>query len=144
MAAVQSAIRKNDNVVVIAGKDRGSWFIPDVGDEVLVAFEHGDPARPYVIGGLWNGSDSPPDSMDGAGKNNRKVIKSRAGVKITFDDTSGQVQLIIETPGGQKVTSPAVEAGLRLLRRPKVPATLPVAATIREARHPDWRHFLHV
>lgn len=36
------------------------------------------------------------------------------------------------------------EAGLRLLRRPKAPATLPVAATIREARHPDWRHFLHV
>ncbi|MES1971196.1 MAG: phage baseplate assembly protein V [Pseudomonadota bacterium] len=89
---------------LFAGKDRGSWFIPDIGDEVLVAFEHGDPARPYVLGGLWNGSDSPPDSMDGAGKNNRKVIKSREGVKITFDDTSGQVQLIIETPGGQKVT----------------------------------------
>jgi hypothetical protein len=36
------------------------------------------------------------------------------------------------------------EAGLRLLRRPKAPASLPAAAAIREARHPDWRHFLHV
>jgi len=57
-----------------------------------------------VIGGLWNGSDSPPESMDGAGKNNRKVIKSRQGVTITLDDSDGQVQLILETPGGQKVT----------------------------------------
>lgn len=88
---------------LFAGNDRGSWFIPDVGDEVLVAFEHGDPARPYVIGGLWNGSDSAPDSMDGAGKNNRKLIKSRQGIKITLDDSDGQVQLSLETPGGQKV-----------------------------------------
>ncbi len=44
---------------LFAGKDRGSWFMPDVGDEVLVSFEHGDPSRPYVLGGLWNGTDSP-------------------------------------------------------------------------------------
>jgi uncharacterized protein involved in type VI secretion and phage assembly len=89
---------------LMGGNNRGTWFIPDTNDEVLVAFEGGDPRRPYVVGALWNGSDTPPDSMDGAGNNYRKVIRSRNGVKVTLDDTSGQEKLILETPGGQKVT----------------------------------------
>jgi uncharacterized protein involved in type VI secretion and phage assembly len=89
---------------MMGGNNRGSWFIPDVDDEVLVVFEGGDPRRPYVIGGLWNGSDSPPETMDGAGKNDKKVLRSRNGVKVTLDDTTGQEKLILETPGGQKVT----------------------------------------
>lgn len=89
---------------MLGGNNRGSWFIPDVDDEVLVAFEHGDPRRPYVLGGLWNGQDSTPESMDGAGNNYKKVLRSRNGVKITLDDQDGQEQLILETPGGQKIT----------------------------------------
>ena len=89
---------------LMAGNKRGTWFIPDAGDEVLVAFEGGDARRPYVIGALWNGQDKPHESMDGAGKNYRKVIRSRNGVKITLDDKDGQEQFIAETPGGQKLT----------------------------------------
>lgn len=89
---------------LMGGRQRGSWFVPDVDDEVLVAFEGGDPRRPYVLGGLWNGSDSPPARMDGAGRNTRKVLCSRNGVKITLDDEDGREQLLLETPGGQKVT----------------------------------------
>jgi uncharacterized protein involved in type VI secretion and phage assembly len=89
---------------LMAGSNRGSWFIPDVDDEVLVAFEAGDPRRPYVVGMLWNGQDSPPESMDGAGYNYRKVIRSRNGVKVTLDDNDGQENLVLETPGGQKLT----------------------------------------
>jgi len=89
---------------LFAGNNRGSWLIPDVNDEVLCVFEAGDPRRPYVIGGLWNGSDSPPESMDGGGENNLKVVRSRNGVKVTLDDSDGQEKLILETPGGQKVT----------------------------------------
>ena len=48
--------------------------------------------------------DSPPASMDGAGNNYKKVIRSRNGVQITLDDTDGQETLLIETPGGQKLT----------------------------------------
>jgi len=88
---------------MMAGKDRGSWFIPDVDDEVLVAFEEGDPRRPYVVGGLWNSADKPPQSMDNAGHNNLKVLRSRNGVKVTLDDTRGQEKCIIETPGGQRI-----------------------------------------
>jgi len=89
---------------LMAGRDRGSWFIPDVDDEVLVAFEAGDPRRPYVFGALWNGVDTPPESMDGAGNNFIKSITSRNGVKVTLDDQDGQEKLILETPGGQKIT----------------------------------------
>jgi uncharacterized protein involved in type VI secretion and phage assembly len=89
---------------LMGGGNRGSWFVPDVNDEVLVTFEGGDPRRPYVIGGLWNGSDAPPASMDTAGNNYRKVLRSRNGVKVTLDDTDGQEQMILETPGGQKLT----------------------------------------
>ena len=89
---------------LMGGNNRGSWFIPDVNDEVLVVFEGGDARRPYVIGALWNGKDSPPQSMDGAGNNNLKVLRSRNGIKVTLDDTKGRETLILETPGGQKVT----------------------------------------
>jgi uncharacterized protein involved in type VI secretion and phage assembly len=89
---------------MMGGPNRGTWFIPDKDDEVVVAFEGGDPRRPYVLGGMWNGSDSPPESMDGSGNNYKKVICSRNGVKVTLDDTDGTEQLMLETPGGQKVT----------------------------------------
>jgi uncharacterized protein involved in type VI secretion and phage assembly len=89
---------------MMGGNNRGSWFVPDTNDEVLVAFEGGDTRRPYVIGGLWNGSDAPPESMDGAGNNYKKVLRSRNGVKVTLDDQDGQEKLVLETPGGQTVT----------------------------------------
>jgi uncharacterized protein involved in type VI secretion and phage assembly len=89
---------------LMGGNNRGSWFIPDVNDEVLLAFEAGDPRRAYVIGALWNGSDAPPESMDGSGNNYKKVIRSRNGVKVTLDDQDGQEKMILETPGGQKLT----------------------------------------
>ncbi len=89
---------------MMAGSNRGSWFIPDEEDEVLVAFAAGDPRHPIVLGALWNGKDAPPESMDGAGRNDRKVLRSRNGVKITLDDSDGQEKLHLETPGGQKAT----------------------------------------
>jgi len=89
---------------LFGGNNRGSWFVPDVDDEVLVAFEQGDARRPYVLGGLWNGRDQPPESMDKAGNNDKKVLRSRNGVKVTLDDQDGQEKLILETPGGQKIT----------------------------------------
>jgi uncharacterized protein involved in type VI secretion and phage assembly len=87
---------------LMAGKNRGTWFIPDVNDEVLVAFEAGDVRRPYVIGSMWNGTSSPPETMDT--NNNKKLLRSRNGVTITLDDESGQERFIVETPGGQKIT----------------------------------------
>src|SRR2546423_5340544 len=72
--------------VLMAGNHRGTWFIPDVDDEVLIAFEAGNPVRPYVVGALWNGRDAGPTSMDANGRNTIKLVRSRNGVQITLDD----------------------------------------------------------
>ena len=83
-------------VMLGAGKNRGWFFIPEVDDEVLVLFEHGEMDRPVVVGALWNGKDKPPDKNPGG--NPRRVIKSRAGSKIIFDDENDK--LIIEDGAG--------------------------------------------
>lgn len=75
--------------VLMAGKERGTYFLPEVDDEVLVAFEHGDVRFPYVVGALWNGKDKPPLKNDD-GKNNLRLIKSRSGHTIKLNDEDGK------------------------------------------------------
>ena len=88
-------------IMLGAGKNRGWFFIPEKDDEVLVMFEHGDVNRPLVVGALWGGKDKPPDKNPGG--NPRRVLKSRLGSKITFDDD--KKQLIIEDGVGKgKIT----------------------------------------
>jgi uncharacterized protein involved in type VI secretion and phage assembly len=82
----------------MAGKDQGGYFLPEVGDEVLVAFEHGKMEFPYVLGSLWNQHDPPPESNKEEG-NNRRVIKSRSGHVVILDDTNDQEQIIIRDKG---------------------------------------------
>jgi len=83
-----------------SGNDRGILFRPEVGDEVLCTFEHGDIQFPYVLGGLWNGQETPPDSDS---KNNKKMIVTRSGHKITFDDGPSAEKIEIESKSGQKI-----------------------------------------
>lgn len=78
----------------MAGKERGIYFLPEVDDEVLVIFEHGDMRFPYVIGALWNGQDLPPDNNKD-GKNNIRVIKSRSGHIIRLNDEEGKEKIEI-------------------------------------------------
>jgi uncharacterized protein involved in type VI secretion and phage assembly len=75
-----------------AGKDRGAVFLPEVDDEVLIAFEHGDVRFPYVLGALHNGKDTAPFTNDD-GKNDKRIFKSRSGMTLTFDDKSGSEKL---------------------------------------------------
>lgn len=97
----------------MAGNGRGFMYLPEIDDEVVVGFEHGDIHRPYVVGAVWNGLDAPPISqasaIDGSGAVNKRVIKSRAGHTILLDDTSGSEQIsIIDKTGNNKIvlTSP--------------------------------------
>lgn len=77
----------------MAGSDRGLYFLPEIDDEVLVVFDRGDVRFPYVIGALWNGKDSPPET-NSDGKNDIRVVKSRKGHRLTFDDgAKGMVRL---------------------------------------------------
>jgi uncharacterized protein involved in type VI secretion and phage assembly len=100
------------------GKERGYWWIPEIDDEVLIAFEHGDPNRPYLLGGLYNGVDKPPKCHDitstfagegyehGAystsgrdfnedGKNDLRFIRSRSGHLFIFDDKDGEEKITL-------------------------------------------------
>jgi phage protein D len=90
-----------------AGKDRGSMFIPEVGDEVLVAFEQDDPQRPYVLGGLHNGVDTPMTKGttlidSGSGAVNRRSLISRNGHRIDLLDEDGRTEgITAETADGK-------------------------------------------
>ncbi len=85
----------------MAGQERGWVLIPEVGDEVLVAFEREDMRFPYVLGALWNGKAKPPLANDD-GKNDKRVLVSRKKHKLLFDDgTRGVVELTHEK--GRKV-----------------------------------------
>lgn len=88
---------------LMGGAGRGSWFVPEVDDEVLLAFEGGDPRRPYVLGGLWNGVDDPPEQMDDGGRNDIRSFTSRNGLKLTFDDSDGSERIELVTPAGNRV-----------------------------------------
>jgi uncharacterized protein involved in type VI secretion and phage assembly len=87
---------------LFAGNDRGAFWMPDVGDEVVVVFVQGDARLPIVLGGLWNNASPPPETLDS--QNNLKVVRSRNGNRIILDDTSGQEKVIVETPGGNRIT----------------------------------------
>lgn len=77
-----------------AGGSHGHYFVPEVGDEVLVGFEHNNPDKPYVLGGLYHG-DAKPEGMSDK-DNNKKVIQTKSGNKITFDDTPSGEEIKIE------------------------------------------------
>jgi uncharacterized protein involved in type VI secretion and phage assembly len=82
----------------MAGNDRGLYFLPEVDDEVLIAFQHGDVRFPYVVGALWNGKDAPPANNED-GKNNVRMIRSRSGhvIKLNDDDGKETVEIIDST-----------------------------------------------
>ena len=90
----------------MAGDQRGLFLLPEVGDEVLVAFEHGDIGRPFVVGMLWNGKDKEIyDNKSQNGKNNMRGFKSRSGHIFEFcDDKDGKKEKItIKTAAGARV-----------------------------------------
>ncbi|MET0910256.1 MAG: VgrG-related protein [Ilumatobacteraceae bacterium] len=95
-----------------AGNERGVFSLPEVGDEVLVAFDHGDPRLPYVVGGLYNGKDKPPVVAVDNGKVVKRAIVSRNGHKIELDDKDdvmtivtgdGKHRLVIDQKGSKVV-----------------------------------------
>ncbi|NEU81413.1 VgrG-related protein [Nostoc sp. UIC 10630] len=95
-------------VAVGAGPNRGFDCLPEVNDEVLVGFEHGDIHRPYVIGGVWNGKDAPPEKVSDSvtGGVRLRTIKTRVGHVLQFveeDKGSSKKGIRVETTGGHKI-----------------------------------------
>jgi phage protein D/phage baseplate assembly protein gpV len=97
----------------MAGAGIGFYALPEPGDQVLVAFEDGDLGKPYVLGGLWN-AEQPPPAINADGANTTRVIKSRAGHTITFDDTTAAGKLVIEDRAGSTITMNSLDGSMRI------------------------------
>ncbi len=91
----------------------GFYALPEPGEQVLIAFEDGDLARPYVLGSLSNAHALPP-ATNADGKNNKRIIKSRAGHTITFDDTLDVGKLVIEDKHGSSIVMDSTDGSITI------------------------------
>lgn len=82
----------------LAGKQRGLFFMPEKEDEVLVAFDKGDFHHPFIVGFLWNGVDTPPESDP---KN--RVIVTPGGHTLRFEDGDGRKKIILKSSNGHQI-----------------------------------------
>ncbi len=99
--------------VLMAGEDSGTFFLPQVGDEVLVAFSHGEVPEPYIIGCLWNSQDSPPSKVP-TDAVNKRIIRTPGGHEIELDDAAQSITITSATD--QKVTMDAQKIELATAR----------------------------
>jgi phage baseplate assembly protein V len=80
----------------LAGNERGFHFLPEVGDEVLVAFDQGDVKTAFVLGYLWNGVDKVPQTDA-----HKRTLKTVSGHLLEFDDTGGSEKVTLKFKGGE-------------------------------------------
>jgi phage baseplate assembly protein V len=83
----------------LTGGQRGQFFMPEVGDEALVAFEHGDFDHPFVVGFLWNGVDKPPET-----EVQNRVILTPGGHTLRFEDKDGSRKVVLKSTDGHHLT----------------------------------------
>lgn len=81
-----------------ADDDQGFLVFPAVDTQVVVAFEAGDLRRPYIVGSAWNGAEAQPESPQSA--NNKRLIKTRSGSLLEFDDTDGAAKVTLSMASG--------------------------------------------
>jgi len=84
-----------------ADDDQGFEVLPAVDTQVVVAFEAGELRRPYIVGSAWNGSEAMPESP--AEPNNKRLIKTRSGSLLEFDDTDGAAKVTVSMKSGHKL-----------------------------------------
>ncbi len=100
----------------MAGKENGTLIIPEVNDEVLIAFQLGDISQPFIVGSLWNDKNKPPAGKDD--KNNVRKIVSRAGHELTFSDKQGDESVSIVTKKGLKLEMTDKDETIKLQDKP--------------------------
>ena len=113
----------------LAGPDRGAFFMPEIGDQVLVAFHRGNFEHPYVIGFLWDGGSKPPETDTKNriiltpgnhtlrfedGNNKKIIIRSSSGHEVTLDDSSGAQSITVKTAGNQQLVLEDVTQSIKL------------------------------
>ena len=111
---------------LMAGSQRGTFFIPQVGDEVVVGFNHGDIREPFVIGALWNTIDKPP-SLSPMDSISKLIIRTPLRQEIMFDDTQQSITIsnpaqyaLSLGPTSSKLASAAASVSLDLAGNVKI------------------------
>jgi uncharacterized protein involved in type VI secretion and phage assembly len=105
------------------GQRRGSYLLPEVDDEVLVAFRHGDLGYPYVLGFVWSEKDPPPEETP---RLNRRELRSKRDSRLVFDDTQGRESVTMRTRNGFQVT---VDEGAKQVRISESTSQLEIKVT---------------
>jgi uncharacterized protein involved in type VI secretion and phage assembly len=95
-----------------ADDDQGFEVIPEVDSQVIVAFEAGVLTRPYIIGACWNGKEKLPQNPEAA--NNKRLIKTRSGSLLEFDDTDGAAKITLSTQSGHTLVLDAGAQEIKL------------------------------
>jgi phage baseplate assembly protein V len=86
---------------LFAGNGYGTVWTPEVGDEVLLAFVHGDLRLPVVLGGLYNGKDKPPRAR--TADTNQKTLRTKAGHEVLLDDSASSLGVEVSTSAGHRL-----------------------------------------
>lgn len=124
----------------MAGPDRGLFLVPEVEDEVLVAFLDGDMDSPVVIGSLWNGSDAPPQggAVVSGQRVEKRIFRTRAGHEVIFDDTGGSERIeVVGSSGRDRIVIDAarntitIEAGSDVLVDSRSSVTMKTTGTLK-------------
>jgi uncharacterized protein involved in type VI secretion and phage assembly len=108
----------------------GGYFLPDIGDEVFVAFEHGDINRPVVVGSVWNGQARPPETNKD--HNARKMIRTKTGMQLLFDE--GEERLCIQDKPGNSIVMSSAPKAESLTIKDKAGATIELNSKASEER----------
>ncbi len=109
----------------MAGMGRGTYFVPQIGEEVLVSFNHGDVREPYVLGSLWNTVDRPPAASPTDAINKRK-IRTPLGHELEFDDALQKVTLTTSV-----MTTVTLDATKAEISTPTASVTLGIAGDVK-------------
>jgi len=99
----------------MAGAGTGFYALPEIGEQVIVGFEHGDPTQPYVLGSLWS-ARQPPPVRDLLGTNSRRVLRGPSGHTVTLDD-DGAGKLVIEDERGSAITLDGADGKITISSR---------------------------
>src|SRR5262249_17857773 len=94
-----------------AGQRRGSYLLPEVGDEVVVGFQQGNLKQPFVLGFVWNEKAEPPVSSPAL---ERRELRSKSGHLLQFDDTTAAQKVTVQSQSGHKVVLDDTEGGAKI------------------------------
>ena len=112
-----------------ADEDQGFQFLPSTDTQVVVGFEAGDLRRPYIVGSAWNGKEKLPGTAEAA--NNKRLIKTRSGTLLEFDDTSGAVKVTLSMQSGHKLVMDDAAQEIKVTHSNGCSITMDVAGNVK-------------